>query len=497
MELALLIVYGALLLFIFTYSLVQLSLAINYLKGRHVEKAGPGSPENALPEDGKLPIVCVQLPVFNERYVVERLINAVAELDYPKDKLEIQILDDSTDDSVELAAARVAHFRNLGFRMEHIRRENRSGFKAGALAYGLERTGAAFIAIFDADFIPDPAFLRRTLPFLLDEPGTGMVQTRWKHINENYSLLTKLQAFGLDGHFVVEQIGRNRGGHFINFNGTAGIWRKQCIIDSGGWSSDTLTEDLDLSYRAQLKDWKFRYLPDVGSPSELPAEMNSLKSQQYRWTKGAAECAVKNLPKVLKARKIGFRTKVHALFHLLNSFIFICVLGTALLSVPLLLLKPEMDEFATVFKLASIFLLSFLVLGVFYWISRPREEHRGILAFLGFLWKFPLFLSVSMGLSLHNAIAVLEGYFGRKTPFVRTPKFGIANKGDSWTDKQYRALRMNPLALGELLLAAYFVFGIYMAFRLSDYGLLPFHAMLSFGFFYVAFQSIIQLRASR
>jgi cellulose synthase/poly-beta-1,6-N-acetylglucosamine synthase-like glycosyltransferase len=323
-----------------------------------------------------------------------------------------------------------------------------------------------------------------------------MVQTRWKHLNEEYSLLTKLQAFGLDAHFVVEQCGRSMGGHFINFNGTAGIWRKQCIIDSGGWSSDTLTEDLDLSYRAQLKGWKFRYLPGVGSPSELPSEMNSLKSQQYRWTKGAAECAVKNLPKVFSARNIGFGTKVHALFHLLNSFIFVCILSTSLLSVPLLQLKPELDNYETLFRLASVFLLSFLVLGVFYWISRPECEHRGFMALPGFIGSFLLFLSVSMGLSLHNAIAVLEGYFGRKTSFVRTPKFGIAKKGDSWADKQYRSLRMNPLTFGELLLAGYFAYGIYLAFRMEDYGMLLFHGMLGFGFFYVAFQSIFQLRGA-
>ena len=358
MELALIIVYGVFLTFIFFYSLIQLSLAVRYNKHKNDD-------ESTLPKlsDEAWPFVTIQLPVFNELYVVERLIDAIVALDYPKERLEIQLLDDGNYESVQLAAAKIALLREAGFPIEHIRRPDRVGYKAGALAYGLSTSKGEFTAIFDADFIPNPDFLRRTIPHFLEDHNIGVVQAKWEHLNQDFSTLTRLQAFGLDAHFTVEQVGRNLGGHFINFNGTAGVWRKSCIIDAGGWQSDTITEDLDLSYRAQLKGWRFVYLENVGAPAELPAEMNALKSQQFRWTKGAAECAVKNLPKVLKKRGLGLGTKVHAVFHLLNSFIFICVLSTALLSLPMLVIKANSDRFDTLFNIASIFLLSFLILG--------------------------------------------------------------------------------------------------------------------------------------
>lgn len=492
MALVLLLTYGIFLLFIFLYSLVQLNLAINYvryLKSSHL----PKQPEL---QNDELPVVTVQLPVYNEMYVVERLIRSVAALDYPKEKLEIQVLDDSTDESFELASKVIRELKEQGLDIHHIRRPDRKGYKAGALAYGTELARGLYIAIFDADFIPHPEFLRKTLPYFREEK-VGVVQTRWEHVNENYSLLTKLQAFGLDAHFTVEQIGRNKAGHFINFNGTAGVWRRSCIEDAGGWQSDTITEDLDLSYRAQLRNWKFYYLKDVGSPAELPAEMNSLKSQQFRWTKGAAECAVKNLPKVLSGRnELGLATKVNAAFHLLNSFIFICILCTALLSIPVLFVKHRFEEFETLFNLASIFLLSFFILAFFYWISRPRSERRSIRGFFGFFVYFPLFLSVSMGLSLHNSIAVIEGYLGRKSPFVRTPKFALAQQSGSWTDKKYRALKSSPLTVLEGLLTLYFLGGIAMAFYFQEFGLLPFHVMLSLGFGYVFFLSFKHLKTA-
>ncbi|MDP4586770.1 MAG: glycosyltransferase family 2 protein, partial [Flavobacteriales bacterium] len=428
MELALIIVYGVFLTFIFFYSLIQLSLAVRYNKHKNDD-------ESTLPKlsDEAWPFVTIQLPVFNELYVVERLIDAIVALDYPKERLEIQLLDDGNDESVQLAAAKIALLREAGFPIEHIRRSDRVGYKAGALAYGLSTSKGEFTAIFDADFIPNPDFLRRTIPHFLQDDNIGVVQAKWEHLNQDFSTLTRLQAFGLDAHFTVEQVGRNLGGHFINFNGTAGVWRKSCIIDAGGWQSDTITEDLDLSYRAQLKGWRFVYLENVGAPAELPAEMNALKSQQFRWTTGAAECAVKNLPKVLKKRGLGLGTKVHAVFHLLNSFIFICVLSTALLSLPMLVIKANSDRFDMLFNIASIFLLSFLILGYFYWSA--QSNRKGKLKY--FLRDFPMFLSVSMGLSLHNSIAVLEGYMGKKTPFVRTPKFALNEKKGSWLDKKY------------------------------------------------------------
>ena len=481
MELALIIVYGVFLTFIFFYSLIQLSLAVRYNKNKNQDDA-------ALPKlsDEAWPFVTIQLPVFNELYVVERLIDAIVAMDYPKDRLEIQLLDDGNDESVQLAAAKIALLREQGFPIEHIRRPDRVGYKAGALAYGLSASKGEFTAIFDADFIPNPDFLRKTIPHFLQDANIGVVQVKWEHLNQDFSSLTRLQAFGLDAHFTVEQVGRNLGGHFINFNGTAGVWRKSCIIDAGGWQSDTITEDLDLSYRAQLKGWRFVYLENVGAPAELPAEMNALKSQQFRWTKGAAECAVKNLPKVLKKRGLGLGTKVHAVFHLLNSFIFICVLSTALLSLPMLVIKANSDRFDQLFNIASVFLLSFLILGYFYWSA--QSNRKGKLKY--FLRDFPMFLSVSMGLSLHNSIAVLEGYMGKKTPFVRTPKFALNKKKGTWLDKKYRAVKISPLTAVEALLTLYFASGLVLAFVLNDFGMIPFHLMLTLGFGFVFFYSV-------
>ncbi|NQX93032.1 MAG: glycosyltransferase [Flavobacteriales bacterium] len=482
MELAVVVIYGLFLSFIFLYSLVQLNLAISY---RKYKKNGAGDAP-CCPTEDNLPHVTVQLPVYNELYVVERLIDCVAELDYPADKLEIQVLDDSTDESFDVAAKRIQYWRDQGVNMIHVKRPERKGFKAGALAYGLTKSKGQFTAIFDADFLPKPEFLRTTIPYFLQDDKIGVVQTKWEHINQEYSLLTKLQAFGLDAHFTVEQMGRNRSGHFINFNGTAGVWRNECIEDAGGWQSDTITEDLDLSYRAQMKGWKFKYLADFGSPAELPAEMNALKSQQFRWTKGAAECAKKHLPNVIKQDKIGFSTKIHALFHLMNSFIFICVLCTAILSIPMLIIKSSTPEYDTLFNVASIFLLSFLILGYFYWISHEPKSNR----LSGFIKQFPLFLSVSMGLSLHNSIAVIEGYMGKKTPFIRTPKFAISNEKGTWSDKKYRALKASPLTVIEGLFAIYFASGLIMAFVLGDFALFPFHLMLTLGYGYVFYYSL-------
>lgn len=483
MELTLIIVYGFFLSFILLYSFVQLSLALSYQKS----SKSASEPEGEMPAEW--PIVTVQLPVFNEMYVVERLIDTVAQLDYPKDKLEIQVLDDGNDESVELAARCVAKWQKNGVNIKHIRRPDRIGFKAGALAYGLTCSEGEFTAIFDADFVPRKDFLLRTIPYFSD-PNIGVVQTRWEHLNEHYSVLTRLQAFGLDAHFSVEQTGRNAGGHFINFNGTAGVWRNKCIEDAGGWQHDTITEDLDLSYRAQLKGWRFKYLEEVGSPAELPAEMNALKSQQFRWTKGAAECAVKNLPSVLRKKGLGVPTKVHAIFHLMNSFIFLCVLGAAFLSLPILLVKVNTSAYDLVFNLAAIFLFSFFVLAYFYWISRKRRGD----SFKHFLRDFPMFLSMSMGLSLHNSIAVIEGYLGRKTPFIRTPKFAIQAGKGSWNDKKYRARKANPITIVEALFAIYFVGGIVIGIYYREYGLLPFHIMLALGFGNVAFFSFKHTR---
>ncbi len=442
-----------------------------------------------------IPVVTIQLPIFNELYVTNRLIDKVAQINYPIEKLEIQILDDSTDETTELIAKKVVEWKAKGIDIIHFRRKERSGYKAGALAKGLEACKGEFIAIFDADFMPDKNFLVHTIPYFKNE-NIGAVQTKWEHLNKDYSMLTKLQAFGLDAHFSVEQRGRNYGGHFINFNGTGGIWRKKCIIDAGGWQSDTLTEDLDLSYRAQLKKWKFIYLEDIGSPAELPAAMNALKTQQYRWTKGAAECTKKLLGNVLLSNNLTLKTKLHAIFHLMNSSVFITIIFTALASIPILFIKNQTTEYNQLFKFASIFLLSLLFLGIFYFVSNTKDKKLTGLDYLDFILYFPLFLSISMGLSLHNAIAVLEGYFGKKTAFIRTPKFNIISKNDKWEGNKYLISNISFLTILEALLSVYFLIGIFYAFVFKDFGLLPFHIMLAFGFGYVAYSSVYHSKIS-
>lgn len=487
MELVLIIIYGLTLSFIFLYSIVQINLVINYWRKDKNEV----QPNNIQEEE--LPFVTVQLPLYNELYVVDRLIDSIAKFDYPKNKFEIQILDDSTDETVDIVAKKVAQYKNLGFNIYQHRREIRTGYKAGALKEGMEVCKGEFIAIFDADFLPDPTFLKKTIPYFEDKT-IGVVQTKWEHLNKNYSLLTKLQAFGLNAHFTVEQTGRNYGNHFINFNGTAGIWRKSCIEDAGGWEADTLTEDLDLSYRAQLKKWKFKYLEELGSPAELPAAMNALKTQQFRWTKGAAECTRKNLLKVLKNKELPFKTKLHALFHLMNSSVFICIFLLAVLSIPMLVIKNNFIEYALLFKLGSLFITSVLFLSIYYFVSFSSGYKNKIKAFVHFIFLFPLFLSVSMGLSLHNAIAVIEGYMGKKSPFIRTPKFNILENKDVWQKNKYLVSSVSFLTGLEFIFTIYFFCGIISAFYYQDFVLIPFHIMLFLGFGYVTFYSLFHSR---
>tara|TARA_R110002096_G_scaffold407290_2_gene605737 strand:+ start:6545 stop:8029 length:1485 start_codon:yes stop_codon:yes gene_type:complete len=485
MEVLVIVIYGIALLFIFSYSLIQLQLVFNYKKySRSTETESFNFKENEWPK------VTVQLPLYNEKYVAERLIEKIVQLDYPANFLEIQVLDDSTDQTFKIVAKKVAEISKRGIDIRHIHRKDRVGYKAGALAEGLKTAKGEFIAIFDADFLPKHDFLKRIIPKFKNQ-SVGMIQSRWEHLNQNYSLLTKLQAFGLDAHFSVEQGGRNIGNHFINFNGTAGIWRKETIYDAGGWQSDTLTEDLDLSYRAQLKGWKFLFLESVGAPAELPAAMNALKTQQFRWNKGAAECVRKNLWSVLKASDLKFSTKINAIFHLMNSAVFICIVVLALLSIPMLYIKENQIEYKWLFNLAGFFLISLPILAYFYWTSMKKDYSNNWKAAAHFVVFFPLFLSVSMGLSLHNALAVLEGYIGKKSAFIRTPKFNLSNdQSKKWTNNVYLIRRISPLSIFETLFALYFLGGIFLGFYFKDYGLLPFHLMLFFGFSYVAFLSV-------
>lgn len=477
MELTIAILYSLSLLYIFLFSLGQLHLTWVYRRGRG------SAPE--VPHVKFEPMVTIQLPVYNEKYVVERLLAATSQMKYPKDKLEIQLLDDSTDETTNIILKKIESLRPQGLDIKLIHRENRAGFKAGALDHGLQSARGECIVIFDADFVPQPDFLQQTLSYFTD-PAIGMVQTRWGHLNRDYSLLTQLQAFGLDAHFSIEQIARNTSGSFINFNGTCGVWRKQCIIDAGGWKFDTLTEDLDLSYRAQLKGWKFRYLEDVSTPGELPVIMPAIKSQQYRWNKGGAETARKVFGAVLHS-DFSFKNKVHAFFHLFNSSVFVCVLIAALLSVPMLFIKARHPEVRWLFNLGIIFLVGFLSIALFYWTAIKRFHTPALGKFLKL---FPGFLIVSMGLSLHNGLAVLEGLIGRKTSFIRTPKFNVTDLKESWKGNSYVKTRVNWITLMEGVLCLYFVSGIAAGLILHDSGLMFFHLMLALGFGSVFYFSV-------
>ena len=479
-------IYSTALLLIFFYSLAQLNLLINYLG---YKKRNEEAPKFNLLDPKEIPFVTIQLPIYNEEYVMERLLDNIAKIEYPKSKLEIQVLDDSTDDSVAETARRVQELQETGLDIQHIRRENRKGFKAGALKEGLEIAKGDFIAIFDADFLPESDWLKKTVPYFKDEE-IGVVQTRWGHINRDYSTLTRIQAFALDAHFTLEQVGRNSKGHFINFNGTAGIWRKQCILDAGNWEGDTLTEDLDLSYRAQLKNWKFKYLEDVETPAELPVVISAARSQQFRWNKGGAENFRKTVLSVITAKNIPFKTKFHGVMHLLNSSMFLCVFIVALLSIPMLYIKNTYGHLGWVFEVTSFFILSTIILFVCYWFTYKSIQGSSFDNFVDYIKLFFTFFSVALGFSLHNTVAVLEGHLGKRSEFVRTPKFNINNLTDTWKGNKYLTNKLSPNMILESALMIYFLFGMYSAIPLNDYGLFPFHLMLFLGFGFVFFKSL-------
>ncbi len=484
------VIYTIAIVLIFMYALAQLNLLYNYLSSKKkrstCEKFDLNNPE-------EVPYVTIQLPVFNEMYVMERLLDNIALLDYPKDKLEIQVLDDSTDETVHSTKAHVDKLAATGLDIKHITRTNRVGFKAGALKEGLEIAKGEFIAIFDADFLPKPNWLKRTIPYFKDEE-IGVVQTRWGHINRNYSLLTKIQAFALDAHFTLEQVGRNSKGHFINFNGTAGVWRKACIIDAGNWEGDTLTEDLDLSYRAQLKNWKFKYLEDVETPAELPIVISAARSQQFRWNKGGAENFRKMLWRVIRSNNISAKTKVHGLLHLLNSSMFLSIFIVAILSIPMLYIKNEYAHLRDYFYVMSFFIMSTIIFFVCYWFMYRNIYGSGFKKFFSYIGMFFTFFSIAMGFSLHNSIAVIEGHVGKKSEFVRTPKFNIKSFKDNWKNNKYLKKSLSKNVVLEGILMLYFAFGLYSAFIVGDqggdFGLFPFHLMLCIGFGYVFFKSL-------
>lgn len=485
MDLVVIILYTLASALILIYSLSQLSLLIYYKRsGKRIDN----SPKFDLSRIEETPVVTIQLPIYNEIYVVERLLKNIAEINYPSEKLEIQVLDDSTDESAEKTAFHVHELQQKGLDIHHIRRTDRIGFKAGALKEGLKIARGEFIAVFDADFMPKRDWLLQTIPYFKD-PEIGVVQTRWSHLNRNYSLLTKVLAFALDFHFIVEQTGRNFGKHFINFNGTAGIWRKACILDAGNWSGDTLTEDLDLSYRAQMKNWKFKYLEHVETPAELPVAISAARSQQFRWNKGAAENFQKNYSLLLKNKEQTSGTKFHGLFHLLNSSLFMPLLLLAILSIPVLYIKNSNPEFSWYFNVMAVFAVSTLIFFTCYYTTYIKIHGKSLKNFFSFIGMFFAFFSVAMGLSVHNTVAVLEGHFGKKSEFVRTPKFNVNSIKDSWKGNVYLKNDISVNMIIEAMLLFYFAFGIYSAFSLQDYGLLIFHLMLFAGFGFVVFNS--------
>ncbi len=484
------VIYSVALLLIFLYALAQLNLLFNYLKGR---KKSNDCEQFDLSNLDETPYVTIQLPVYNELYVMERLLDNIARIEYPKNRLEIQVLDDSTDESFAITAKHIETLQKTGLDIQHVTREDRSGFKAGALKEGLKFAKGEFVAIFDADFLPEPDWLKCTVPYFKD-PEIGVVQTRWSHINKDYSILTKVQAFALDAHFTLEQVGRNSKGHFINFNGTAGVWRKECIIDAGNWEGDTLTEDLDLSYRAQLKQWKFKYLEDVETPAELPVVISAARSQQFRWNKGGAENFRKMLFRVLGSKNISVKTKIHGILHLLNSTMFLNVLIVAILSIPMLYIKNEYGHLKPYFVVMSFFVISTLIFFICYWFTFKNIYGGGPKQFIRYVGMFFTFFSIAMGFSLHNSIAVMEGHIGKRSDFIRTPKFNINTLKDSWKGNKYLRKKVSLNIIFEGILMIYFAFGMYSAFVVGDqggdFGLFPFHLMLFLGFGFVFFKSL-------
>jgi cellulose synthase/poly-beta-1,6-N-acetylglucosamine synthase-like glycosyltransferase len=441
-------------------------------------------------DDDELPKVTVQLPLYNERYVVKRLIEAVCDLEYPKERLEIQVLDDSTDDTTRIARELVEQKRAEGFNIDLLHRDDRTGYKAGALAAGLRQADGDFVAIFDADFIPKSSFLRETIHYFKD-PDIGMVQARWEHVNRGYSLLTKAQAILLDGHFVLEHTARNRSGRFFNFNGTAGIWRRRAIEDAGGWDHDTLTEDLDLSYRAQLGGWEFVFLKDVTAPSELPVEMNAFKSQQHRWAKGSIQTAVKLLPRILRSGMTWWQ-KHEAFYHLTANIAYLLMVVLAVLMPMATLIRIQQGWYTTLMVDFPIFLSATWSVCYFYWVCQ-REIDRGTWQTIRLI---PAVLGVGIGLSVNNAKAVLEALFGHDSPFVRTPKYAIDttnSDGGSWADKLY--IQKSTVMTGvELALGGWVTYavGVVMVSDAHSLFALPFLALFQFGFLYVAGVSILQ-----
>ena len=478
-DIFLLALYALLMLVLTIYSAHAYLMLYLYRKNR----AGRTKPVCIYEE---WPRVTVQLPIFNEQYVVARLLEAACALDYPADRLEIQILDDSTDDTREIARKMAEGFRSRGINIHYLHRSNRKGFKAGALRDGLDQAQGDFLAIFDADFIPPRDFLRKMMPYF-SSANIGVVQARWGHLNAGYSMLTRSQAVGLDAHFVLEHGARNSSGIFINFNGTAGIWRKAAIIDAGNWHEDTLTEDIDLSYRAQLAGWKFVYVNDIVCPGEIPAEVYGLKTQQYRWAKGAIQTAKKLLPAIWRNKTIPWLQKFEATIHLTNHLVFPALLLVALLSYPVMIIGVQCPQSALFFWMASIFTINIFSYPLFY-ICAQREIHPD--------WKrrvlfLPILMAGATGLSVVNTRAIFSALAGRQSAFLRTPKFNLSDRRSvSWKGRLYRS-RFNITVLVEMAMALYISIPLCYAISNLKFMAIPFILLYWVGFVFIGGLSMV------
>lgn len=439
--------------------------------------------------EAELPVITVQLPLFNEMYVVERLLSAVTQIDYPRERFEIQVLDDSTDETQEITQRIVADYRRKGFDVHYIHRTDRTGFKAGALEKGLKTARGEFVAIFDADFVPKPDCLRKLVDYFTD-PLVACAQMRWSHINGSYNLLTRLQTIMLDGHFVVEQTVRNRAGGFFNFNGTAGIWRRKAIEMSGGWQHDTLTEDTDLSFRAQLMGWRFVYLLDEDAPSEVPVEINAFKAQQRRWAKGVMQVGIKLYPRIWRAA-LPFRVKLEMFFRLTGNISYPLMILVSLLQFPLLLVRYNQGFYHLMLFDVPLLFFSTVSVVLFYgsaiwYLDKEKGRARRLL-------HLPLVMAIGIGLAFSNARAVFEALLGWQTEFVRTPKYKVETGSDdgAWKKKKYKRKR-GWLPVLEVLFAAYFLGAMWYAWRMHMYGTIPFLLLFFFGYGYMGAMSVLQ-----
>ena len=470
--------YFFVLVILAVYGWHRYYLVYLYMKHKDYQPVPDGSFET-------LPPVTVQLPIYNEMYVADRLIDSVCRLDYPRELLEIQVLDDSTDETTSVAQRAVRRHAAAGINITYIHRADRTGFKAGALEAGLAVAAGEYIAIFDADFTPSADFLRRTISFFTN-PKVGMVQARWGHINQDYSLLTKIQSILLDGHFVLEHGGRNRSGLFFNFNGTAGIWRRSTITDAGGWQHDTLTEDLDLSYRAQLRGWTFVFLQDLVSPAEVPVEMNAFKSQQHRWAKGSIQTCRKVLPRILRS-DLPLGVKAEAFFHLTANFNYLLMCVLSVLMAPSMVIRYNMGWYEMLLIDVPLFFAATASVANFYMVCQ-RELHKDWMTRLKYL---PFLMSIGIGLTVNNTRAVVEALFNKETDFARTPKYRIEGQTDEWIGKKYRQSEVVQPVI-ELALGLYFTATVFYALANGIYGTVPFLVLFQIGFLYTGLLSIVQ-----